>query len=407
MSQQLISHSPELKKLRDEGYNVSIVANHLVIDDVPYVTPTRQVRVGKLVTDLVINGNCVSGMGSHVAYFVGDFPCDQQGRPITKIQHASQRQERAPGLIVEHSFSSKPVGGRKYDDYYHKMTTYIGIIAGPALEIEPSRDPRTFRPISVSEEESVFCYCDTATSRAGLGVLAEKISSPSVAIIGLGGTGSYILDHVAKTPVRHIHLFDGDVFCNHNAFRSPGAASFQELDARPSKVAYYQELYSKMRRGIHAHEQRVDESNINKLRQMAFVFICIDDGPSRKWISENLQRYDVSFIDVGMGVNLAEDGSLFGTLRVTTSSSEMRECIEAGRRIPYDDGEAENLYTTNIQTSELNCLNACLAIIRWKKLMGFYFDSENEHHSLYSVGGNTLINEDFGPCPISVLRTAS
>jgi hypothetical protein len=39
-----------------------------------------------------------------------------------------------------------------------------------------------------------------------------------IAIVGVGGSGSYILDQVAKTWVDRIDLFDGDVFENHNAF---------------------------------------------------------------------------------------------------------------------------------------------------------------------------------------------
>ena len=61
----------------------------------------------------------------------------------------------------------------------------------------------------------------------------------AVAIAGPGGTGSYVLDLVAKTPVRDIHLFDGDSFMSHNAFRAPGAASLEELRALPKKVDYF------------------------------------------------------------------------------------------------------------------------------------------------------------------------
>ncbi|WP_318271316.1 ThiF family adenylyltransferase [Sphingobacterium cellulitidis] len=46
-----------------------------------------------------------------------------------------------------------------------------------------------------------------------------KLERQKIAIIGLGGTGAYILDMVAKTPVKEIHLFDGDSFDQHNAFR--------------------------------------------------------------------------------------------------------------------------------------------------------------------------------------------
>ena len=43
-----------------------------------------------------------------------------------------------------------------------------------------------------------------------------------MAVIGLGGTGAYVLDFFVKTPVREIRAFDLDAFHVHNAFRSPG-----------------------------------------------------------------------------------------------------------------------------------------------------------------------------------------
>ena len=75
-----------------------------------------------------------------------------------------------------------------------------------------------------------------------------------VAIVGVGGTGSYVLDLVAKTPVREIHLFDGDDFLQHNAFRAPGAPSLEQLVAKPKKASYFKAIYDKMRTGIFVHE---------------------------------------------------------------------------------------------------------------------------------------------------------
>jgi tRNA A37 threonylcarbamoyladenosine dehydratase len=68
--------------------------------------------------------------------------------------------------------------------------------------------------------------------------ISDKLKIPKVAIVGLSGTGVYVLDLVAKTPVQEIHLFDGDLFHSHNAFRSPGAASLDELRQAPKKVTY-------------------------------------------------------------------------------------------------------------------------------------------------------------------------
>ena len=56
------------------------------------------------------------------------------------------------------------------------------------------------------------------------------------------------------------------------------------------------------------------------------------------------------------------------------------------------DGDDE--YDKNIQIADLNALNAALAVIKWKKLCGFYRDLEREHFSAYTVDGNCIINDD-------------
>ena len=52
MSQQLINRSPDLKRLRDDGYNIEIRSNHLLIHDVPYVDSKREVQLGILASTL-------------------------------------------------------------------------------------------------------------------------------------------------------------------------------------------------------------------------------------------------------------------------------------------------------------------------------------------------------------------
>jgi len=53
-----------------------------------------------------------------------------------------------------------------YDDYHHKMTRYIEIIAAQAEAIDPSVTAKTFPVYEAKEDESVFKYIDTASSRA-------------------------------------------------------------------------------------------------------------------------------------------------------------------------------------------------------------------------------------------------
>ena len=58
------------------------------------------------------------------------------------------------------------------------------------------------------------------------------------------------------------------------------------------------------------------------------------------------------------------------------------------------DGGEDDPYSTNIQVADLNCLNAALAVVRWKRHYGFYADSGREHFSAFMIDGNTLVNED-------------
>lgn len=391
MSQQLINRSPDLKRLRDEGYDVEVKSGHLLVKHLPYVNSSKEIKFGTLVSTLSLAGDVTTKPDTHVAYFSGDHPCHRDGSEIDKIKHQSSQQQLAGDLVVNHSFSSKPSAG--YENYYEKMTTYAAIISSPAQSIDPNVTAKTFPVIEAQDEDSVLNYIDTASSRAGIDVVTRKLEIGKVGIVGVGGTGSYVLDLVAKTPVREIHLFEGDKFLQHNAFRSPGAPSIDELKQMPQKVAYWKDLYSKMHRHIVAHDGFIDTSNVDQLRGLDFVFLCLDKGAAKKLIIDKLEEWGTPFIDVGMGVELVDE-ALHGVLRITTSTVKKREHVVARKRIPFSDGDGNDDYARNIQIADLNALNAALAVVRWKKLFGFYRDLEGEHYSTYTVDGNTLINED-------------
>jgi hypothetical protein len=389
MSLELINRSPDLKRLREEGYFIQIRGGLLLMRDVPYVDSKRQVRTGTLISTLNVAGEVARTPETHVMNFDGEFPCAADGAPLHAIAHYSGAINLGNGVTARHSFSSKPAGG--YTDYYHKMTTYAAILSGPAELLKPGVSPRTFRSPE-DEEDSVFNYTETASDRVGIGALTALLSTEKVAIIGLGGTGSYVLDFVAKTPAREIRIIDGDEFLQHNAFRAPGAPSIQQLREAPKKVEYLKDIYSKMHKGIVAHGVALDATNLHLLDRITFAFICMDAGEAKKLVIQKLESLGVSFVDVGMGLELV-DGTLGGILRVTASTPDKREHVHQGR-ISFNGGGEENIYSSNIQVADLNALNAVLAIIKWKKLRGFYRDLENEHHSTYTTDGNILANGD-------------
>lgn len=389
MSHQLINRSLDLKHLRDDGYFVQIRGGFLIMRDVPYVNSKREVCTGTLISSLTISGDITRTPDTHVVYFDGEFPCGADGNPIRQIAHQSKAVNLGNGVTARHSFSSKPVGG--YTDYYHKMTTYAAILSGPAQVLKPGVTPRSFRTPE-DEENSIFAYTETASDRVGIGALTARLASERVVIIGLGGTGSYVLDMVAKTPAKEIHLIDADEFLQHNAFRAPGAPSIEELREAPKKVDYFKGIYSRMHKGIVAHAEAIGANNLTLLEGSTFAFISMDAGDAKKLVVQKLEQLGVPFVDVGMGLEL-EDGVLSGILRVTASTPDKRNHVHEGR-ISFARGDGNNVYSSNIQVADLNALNAVLAVIKWKKLKGFYSDLEREHHSTYTLDGNMLLNGD-------------
>ena len=392
MSRALFSLNSDLARLRSEGYFMRIQGGLLVMLEVPYVDAQRQVRFGTLVSSLDLAGDRTRKPETHVMNWDGDSPCNANGTPLQGISHAAPNADLGHGLTARYSFSSKP-SDLGYPDYYAKMSTYATIVSGPASVLQPGISPRVFRGGDEEEDEtSVFNYLDTGSSRIGIGALASKLEQEVVAIIGLGGTGGYILDFVAKTPVKQIRLFDADDFLSHNAFRAPGAPSLEELRDAPKKVHYLKGIYERMHRGIEAHPVKMKTETLGLLDGITFAFLSMDAGEEKRAVVAKLEALGVSFIDVGMGLELT-NGSLGGILRVTTSTPTKREHVHQGR-ISFSGGGGEDVYASNIQVADLNALNACLAVVKWKKLRGFYRDLEQEHHSTYTTDGGMLLNGD-------------
>lgn len=391
MSQQVINRSPDVKKLRDQGYEVEIRGAYLLLHHVPYLNSDRTIGFGTLISDIRIAGNKVDKPINHVVHFAGNYPHNLNAKPIDAIRHVSQRRSLGNDIVIDHSFSNKPQTG--YKDYFEKMTRYVAIISAPPEAINPQVTARTFRVVQAQSEEEVFKYLDTNSSRADIGKLSEYFTGQRIAIIGVGGTGSYILDFVAKTPVKEILLIDGDQFLQHNAFRAPGAPSLEELSLQLSKVKYFKEIYSKMRNGIIAYDYYLDEEKLKSVLPINFAFINIDDGEAKEKIIDLLQDLDIPFVDAGLGVENVNN-SLIANIRTTSSTPNMKHHIREKKRISFvnEDG---NLYASNIQIAELNAANAISAVVKWKKYLGFYQDDDKEHHSVLNINSNILTSDDF------------
>jgi hypothetical protein len=65
VSNSPISLSDDLSRLKAEGFELEIVANHLVVRNAPYVNAAKQVRRGSLVSTLNMAGNVTRPPDTH------------------------------------------------------------------------------------------------------------------------------------------------------------------------------------------------------------------------------------------------------------------------------------------------------------------------------------------------------
>jgi molybdopterin/thiamine biosynthesis adenylyltransferase len=380
--QRLVSHNDDLRRLVEKGYAVGFDSGHLIIRDVPYLDSELHLQVGAIVAKLEFVDQDHVIQTDHQIFFAGSVPHNIDGTPIPNLAGGPIELALSGAdsdVVVQRSFSNKPSSG-KFDDFFAKIESYVAIISGPAMELHQA-NPYTFRVQTEVVSDSPFKYNDTLTSRAEITELSAKFKDDVMAIIGLGGTGAYVLDFLAKTPVREIRAFDADMFHVHNAFRSPGRLQAEELGDKKADV--YRSRYDDFRTGLSIQAKFIDATCAEDFKGVTFAFVCVDKGSSRSGIFDLLISKGIPFIDVGMGLK-RKDGALKGMLRTTYYSSEHGQKVRDMDLAQLTD-VPEDMYRTNIQIGELNALNASLAVVRFKQIRGFYAEKIPNFHHLFDV----------------------
>ncbi len=390
MFHELVNHNDDLRRLVEKGYAVAIDNAYLVIRDIPYLDAQKRLQWGAIVTKLEFVDKLRVKQDDHQIWFAGSVPHGLDGNPIPNLGGGPTSLplgEASRDVVVERRFSNKPSDTGSFADFFAKVESYVAVLSGPAIHLYAA-SPYTFHTVE-KVSDSVFRFHDTLTSRAEITDLSAKFRNDVVAIVGLGGTGAYVLDFLVKTPVREIRAFDPDVFHVHNAFRSPGKLDEAEL-GKP-KVDVYGGRYENFRHGLKLERKFVDASSAPDFEGVTFTFVCVDKGSARAEIFNLLIAKKIAFIDVGMGLD-RKRGAVNGMLRCTYYSAENGQEVRDKGLAEMSD-EPDDIYRTNIQISEINALNACLAVVRFKQIRGFYFEGSPYYHLLQELGDLKVVGE--------------
>src|SRR5690606_14607279 len=139
--------------------------NFLFIYRVPYLTFSKDIKYGVLVTRLQLAGHKTKANPEHTAYFAGEIPYKLNGKPLNIINN-TKKQVIAGGFKVDMFFSSMPKP-KGYTDYYHKIMTYLNMLSSPAKALDDKVTEKG-KKMDLTGEDSVFNYADTNSNKPEL-----------------------------------------------------------------------------------------------------------------------------------------------------------------------------------------------------------------------------------------------
>lgn len=379
-----------IQRLLADGYAIYRRGPYIVAA-VPYLDAGGHPHTGLMVDQLNLdeNGKVRVAPTNHQMYFVGQQPYDHMGRILFGGANANV----APlfdGKSSSFYWSWKQLDAtgakRDYVSLYEKFTDYIVYVSGPAEAKFPAYKITPFDGAGRVEATCPFPFEDMNSARANLGELDRLIDGDSIAIIGAGGTGSYIFDYVSKTRVQKIKLFDYDILDLHNAFRIPGATDREEL-GQP-KVKVIEARYRGWHRGTEAFEEKLNGQSAAYLDGITFAFLAVDKIGPRRELAKLLRAMRIPFIVVGMGIHHGNPGL---TGMVETTLIDEKTALHV-----FDEVAGEQLvdlpdeYQKNIQTVELNALNAAMAVFMYKKYRGYYASGRSVYQTTFTTSSMQL-----------------
>jgi hypothetical protein len=372
----------DLRRLVDDEYSLSVVGAFLVVNDVYYLDEAGALQKGRLAAPL--NQPTPQTLGppvNHQMYWSGSAPCYVGGARIPLA--GSEVNLSVGGSTFTRHLSNKPPEG--FPAYFPLVEHYVALISAPA-EQKFGVSARTGAGYDIPPDSSPFKVRDTFSGRAEITDLNASLAKDRIAVIGLGGTGAFVLDFLVKAPVASITAYDFDTFKVHNGFRTPGDVPMEQFGHPKTEV--YRRKYEPFRHCLAFSNKRIGAGDEALFGDTTFAFVCIDDGEARAEVCEMLSRLGVPFIDVGMGVE-KEGGALDGLIRTTLFTAETSAA--AIQRVPTDARKTDGAYRVFVQTAELNAVNAAMAVIRYKQLRGFYADDCKYYELLFAIGSSSCL----------------
>lgn len=210
----------------------------------------------------------------------------------------------------------------------------------------------------------------------------QKIQRVMVGVVGVGGTGSHVVQQLAHLGVSRFVLVDADLIEESNRSRVVGSRPADSTVSRP-KVTVMKRLVKGINRDsqVICIEKMIDTTEaIAALRNADVVFCCTDNLASRGILNAFAYQYLVPMIDMGVVVQPDKEGTIrkvSGRVTVLLPDGACLRClgildpekvrseIEEGQRLSYLGAEE----ASSPAVISLNGVVASLAVTEFLQLV--------------------------------------
>lgn len=239
-----------------------------------------------------------------------------------------------------------------------------------------------------------------------------RLKKMTVAIVGLGGLGSFVALELAHLGIGHLILIDHDTVERKNLNRLVGA-SVDTIGQR--KV----EVYAKLIRNISETTQvttipvslldRDDNAAREYVKGADVIFGCVDNNGTRLILNQIAVRYMVPLIDGGSGVQLAHDSTpliIGGQTHVVLPGAGCLQCrgYIHPQRAAFDlapkhvqDIERALGYGTEKEAPSVISLNGVIASLQVTELLFLLSDSSFGEASAPPINTYILLKRQVMP----------
>jgi molybdopterin-synthase adenylyltransferase len=155
----------------------------------------------------------------------------------------------------------------------------------------------------------------------------EMIARTTVAVPGLGGGGSHVVQQLAHIGFQNYVLYDGDSVEESNLNRLIGAKAADALAETPKLHLAKMMIYGLQPRArVQGFACRWQE-NPEPLRESQIVIGCVDTYKGRDELEIACRRYLMHYIDIGMDVHGKESPVIGGQVILSSPGGLCMRCM--------------------------------------------------------------------------------